>query len=360
MVTEFITSNLRLFQMAKRQGQQSIHDMFLAHPKRSRPNATSDDTTSNTTSGTVSESEMRVSDVPTCSSIQSSTSTTTDNSTASCSTVTECSTCTHPCCTDQKPFQPVNQVVLASIANKGRNFVVNWFQQFPWLTLCLTKKKVFCFYCRHISRHEHLTFSKNFSGAFISDGFNNWKKAIKKFNDLESSHTHLEAKMKWEARGHPSLPERFSVEVCRSQEMRRNALLQQLSCLRFLLRQGLAIRGHNHDQEGNLKQLLIMMSKEASPVIRQWLSEKKYMSPEIINELISMMGQSVLRKLLCNIKKAIPHWFGIIADEATDVSNREQLNLSIRWVDNDYEVSEDPVGLFALPNTTADIVLSLE
>ena len=202
------------------------------------------------------------------SSILSSTessSTATVSSTAICSTITDCLTCTHPCCTDQKPFQPVNSVVLASLANKGRNFVVNWFKQFPWLTLCLTQKRVFCFYCRDISQHELLTFSKNFSRAFISDGFINWKKAIKKFSDHESSHNHREAGMKWIAKGQLSLPECFSTELQRSQEMRRNALLQQLSCLRFLLRQGLAVRGHNHDQEGNLKQLLIMMSKETSP-----------------------------------------------------------------------------------------------
>ena len=30
--------------------------------------------------------------------------------------------------------------------------------------------------------------------------------------------------------------------------------------------------------------------------------------------------------------------------------------MSIRWVDEDYEASEDPVGLFALPNTTADTI----
>ena len=85
-------------------------------------------------------------------------------------------------------------------------------------------------------------------------------------------------------------------------------------------------------------------------------SEFQHMSPEVVNELISMMGQSVLRKPLCNIKRVTPHWFGIIADEATDVSNREQLNLSIRWVNDNYEVFEDPVGLFALPNTSANTI----
>ena len=124
-----------LFQMTKRQGQQCIRDMFLAHPERARPVATSDDTTSN-----VRSAGSDISDVPTCSSSTETSSTATGSSTAS-----ECSTCTHPCCTDQKPFRPVNPVVLASLANKGRNFVVSWFKQFPWLTLCLTKKKVFCF-----------------------------------------------------------------------------------------------------------------------------------------------------------------------------------------------------------------------
>ena len=302
----------------------------------------------------VSESEVRVeSSIPSGTETSSSVTGSTAETNVEGTSQPNCSACILPCCTDPKPFQPVNSVVLASLANKDRNFVVDWFKQFPWLTLCLTKKKVFCVYCRYISQHQLLTFSKNFSPAFISDGFNNWKKAIKKFNDHESSHTHLEARMKWKARDQPSLPECVNAEIRRSQQVRRDALLQQLSCLRFLLRQGLAVRGHNHDQEGNLRQLLVMMSKEICPVIRQWLAEKKYMSPEVVNELISMMGQSVLRKLLCNIKGVTPHWFGIIADEATDVSNREQLNLSIRWVNNDYEVFEDPV---ALPNTTANTI----
>ncbi len=47
-------------------------------------------------------------------------------------------------------------------------------------------------------------------------------------------------------------------------------------------------------------------------------------------------------------------WYAIIADEATDVANREQLNLSIRWVSSEYEVSEDPVGLYCLPDTKSD------
>ena len=52
-------------------------------------------------------------------------------------------------------------------------------------------------------------------------------------------------------------------------------------------------------------------------------------------------------------------WFSIIADEATDVVSSEQLNLTIRWVSDSYEVHEDPVRLFRVPDTTAETLLRI-
>ena len=79
------------------------------------------------------------------------------------------------------------------------------------------------------------------------------------------------------------------------------------------------------------------------------------MSHDIVNELITLMGQSVsvLRKLLCRIKNSNPCWFAIIVDETADVAQREQLNLTIRYVNDDYVINEDSIGLFSLPNMTA-------
>ena len=65
------------------------------------------------------------------------------------------------------------------------------------------------------------------------------------------------------------------------------------------------------------------------------------------------MGLAILRTLLDSIMSSSPPWYALIADEATN--NHEQLNLSIRrWVCDDYEISEDPVGLYVLPNTKAE------
>ena len=98
------------------------------------------------------------------------------------------------------------------------------------------------------------------------------------------------------------------------QKSRRKAFFLQISALKYILRQGLALRGHD-EVEGNLNQLLIVWAK-TSPVLSEWLQNKKYMSPQIINELISIMGQSLLRMILKNIQNSSPSWYSIIADEA--------------------------------------------
>ena len=49
----------------------------------------------------------------------------------------------------------------------------------------------------------------------------------------------------------------------------------------------------------------------------------------------------------------------IIADETTDVTNGEQLNLSICWVNSNYECQEDSVDLFRLPDTRAETLFTV-
>ena len=51
--------------------------------------------------------------------------------------------------------------------------------------------------------------------------------------------------------------------------------------------------------------------------------------------------------------------YGIIADEATDVSHNEQMSISIRWVDMDYTIHEDTLCLVQLENTRAETLFSV-
>ena len=169
--------------------------------------------------------------------------------------------------------------------------------------------------------------------------------------------THSEAKMKCMSSQNTSLPQRLNTQTLWLLNSRRTALLKQLSALKYLLRQGLAIRGHK-ELEGNLNQLLAVWANDCCE-LGDWLREGKFLSHDIINEQIALMGQSILRKVLSNINANSPSWYAIIAEEATDVANREQMNLSVRWVSDEYCVSEDPVGLFSLPDTTADTIVKV-
>lgn len=125
-----------------------------------------------------------------------------------------------------------------------------------------------------------------------------------------------------------------------------------LEALRFLLRQGIAIRGH-FEEEGNLRQLLLAWSNNCKD-LWEWNKEGKYMSHEIINELIKLMGNTVLRNIIANIKSCEPCWYSIIADETMDVTCKEQMNVCIRYVNDDYVVNEDSLGVHCIPDTKAD------
>ena len=184
---------------------------------------------------------------------------------------------------------------------------------------------------------------------FIDTGFDNWKKAHERFSVHAQSGHHKEAVFKAEQLKHDSVDAHLCRQAMVDQKLHRQMLLTHLSTLRYLLRQGMAVRGH-HEEEGNLAQLLLLRSNEI-PQLKVWLKEKKYCSPEIQNEQISLMGLCVLRSLLSEIRNV--RYYSIIADEATDVGHKEQLVVCIRWVDDNFDIHEDPIQLINVPKTDA-------
>ena len=71
-------------------------------------------------------------------------------------------------------------------------------------------------------------------------------------------------------------------------------LLTILQNVRFLSRQGLALRGHD-DDESNFTQLLKLRSVDHTDIC-DWLAKKggdKYTSPEVQNEILTLMSQAV-------------------------------------------------------------------
>ena len=57
--------------------------------------------------------------------------------------------------------------------------------------------------------------------------------------------------------------------------------------------------------------------------MKAWTEGNKHLSPQILNELIAIMSNQLLRGILHEIKQAV--YFALIADEALDISHKEQL-----------------------------------
>ena len=89
--------------------------------------------------------------------------------------------------------------------------------------------------------------------------------------------------------------------------------------------------------------------------LKQYVDNGKYLSHEIINEMMSLMSTKVLRQILSEIREA--QIFSLIADEATDVAHKEQLCITIRWIDKLFDMYETPVELVNVDSETLTIVI---
>ena len=82
--------------------------------------------------------------------------------------------------------------------------------------------------------------------------------------------------------------------------------------------------------EGNLMQLLLLQAERCSD-LKRFIHEKRYLSGDIVNEVITLMGNVVLCELLSEIKVA--NIFSLIADEASDVSHKSSCALPlVGWI----------------------------
>ena len=197
--------------------------------------------------------------------------------------------CTAECCrTLVTPYQPCDKAVIESTrqqVGKKSETRTGWYKDFKWLHVCVTQKKVFCFYCLDCYQKGALNFTKKYDTAFILGGFCNWKKARERFERHEKSESHREAVVKLRSMQGPSIITQLSNEVARNQAERRNMLVKQLQSLKCLLRQGLPIRGHR-ESEGNLIQLLEMQASDCPP-LKLWLSDNHYLSHGVVNDYIN-------------------------------------------------------------------------
>ena len=73
-----------------------------------------------------------------------------------------------------------------------------------------------------------------------------------------------------------------------------------------------------------------------------WLRDHKYFSPDILNEQIELMGHSVLRSILKELR----------------IRRNEQMCLCVWWADEEYSVNEDTIGLVHVSKTDSNTLFT--
>ena len=243
-----------------------------------------------------------------------------------------------------------------------RSFRATWCEKYDWLHYDVSADAAFCYLCMRAEHEKKFLASKKREPAFITNGFTYWKEATTAFNQHQSSATHLEAieslvLLPSQIQG--DIGEMLSHEHQEGKSINRKMFLLILEVIRFLVRQGLPLRGDDNDVESNFIQLLHLHGKHSAPQnIHQWLSKKtnKYTSHEIQNECIQIMALHILRELSKCIASA--GFFALMADECTDCSNREQFTINIRWVDANLQDNVAFIGLYAVDTISAHCLVS--
>ena len=200
--------------------------------------------------------------------------------------------------------------------------------------------------------------------AFTEKGFRNWKNATDKKKDFqkhETSDVHREAVSRYVTAPATALGdtgELISEQHHLEKFKNRKVLLMLLLNVRHLARQSLPLRGNwdessKAEENSNFHQLIKLRSQQ-EPEIWNGLNENPINThpPEIQNEMLEAMALGLLREISANIQSAT--FYTIMADEIADISNKEQLVICIRWVDENFVVHEDFLGIHPLERTTAD------
>ena len=137
--------------------------------------------------------------------------------------------------------------------------------------------------------------------CFITGGFSNWRKSTEKFDKHEKSGAHREAASYLLNSQNRPLSAVFSNASVQQQTRAKAAHTLLFRRIRFIGRQGLPLRGHDH-RSGLLWQLMVERSHE-HPDVREWMKRRNnWMDDKIQNEIVDMFAAVIQRKISSEVQ----------------------------------------------------------
>ena len=92
--------------------------------------------------------------------------------------------------------------------------------------------------------------------------------------------------------------------------------------------------------------------------MKTWLERKtdKYTSPEVQNELMKIMALTILRDITGSVMA--DKFYALMADEVADVSNKEQVAICLRSIDDNFEAHENFIGMHVVDFIRSEVLVA--
>ncbi|XP_065650616.1 zinc finger MYM-type protein 1-like [Hydra vulgaris] len=200
-------------------------------------------------------------------------------------------------------------------------------------------------------------------------GFDNWKNVIARITSHEKSKDHFAAvSMIMQYKKSTRIDVELQKENEKSSKYWTEVLKRFVVVIKFLAERGLAFRGdnqlHNSPNNGNYLGCIDLLA-EFDPFLREHIQRYgnpgkgnvSYLSANICDEFIDILGGKVLKQIISEIKDA--KYYGISIDSTPDISHVDQLTLVIRYQLKNKNVVERFLQFIPIENHDGEYVFNL-
>jgi len=254
-----------------------------------------------------------------------------------------------------------------TVGAQNRSFQKQVLNEFTWLAYSDIYNGAFCKWC-FVFAPQTDSGAKP-PGSLVSGPHCNYKKAKEHYNNHHNCHYHklcadmFDNFVQTDADKSRDVRNALNSSRHKAVEENRNRPSHIIRTIEFCGRQEILLRGHRDTGAFSMNEtdcndavfkaalrLRVEASDKQTPGLFLKASRNaSYLRWRVQNQIMSLMGDAIQKQILSDISQC--KYFLILADETTDVSQTEQVTLSVRFIE-DTKVHEELLCFVPVSSTT--------